>query len=180
MTRRHHVIARIVLAAAAIASAATSPIARDWQLTADAPAFAAAVDDATPHLDRSFRAELRGFGGQHVDGGLLTAHVVLRARPTGAGTATGRLVLQSTGRPPETVGYALARGETQTFDLDLAVFGDCTADPCLADAALAIERDFQLDDPAIDTTVSGSIDATGVGDQPLAATLRLDVVPGTR
>lgn len=173
MTRLHATLARLVLVTAAAASIATSKVPRDWQLVAGAPRVTAVLDDATPRLVTGIHGELRGSGLAAVDGGLLSARVTLRARTTGPGTATGRLVLDAGSRPGETIGYALARGETRTFDLDLPVFDSCRADPCFADATLTIERDFQLDDPALDVTIDATIDANGAGDQPIDARLDL-------
>jgi hypothetical protein len=177
MTRLHATLARIVLATAAAASVATSKVPRDWQLTAGAPRVTAVVEDATPRLVTGFHAELGGWGPAGVDGGLLSVRVTLRARTTGPGTATGRLVLEARTYPGETLGYALVRGETRTFDLDLPVFDRCLADPCSADATLTIERDFQLDDPALDITIESTVDANGAGDQPLDASLQLGTAP---
>jgi len=170
MTRRKATLARIVLAAAAAASVATSQIPKEWQLLADAPTVTAVIDDANPRFTLGLHAELRDWGAGLVDGGLLIAHVTLHARTTGTSLATGRLVLEPSAQP---TGYALAPGETRTFDIDQPVFASCTTSPCFADATLRIERDFQQDDPPIDITIVPSVDASGPGRDPNPGTLRL-------
>jgi hypothetical protein len=169
---------RLVLAAAAVASVATSRVAPTWSVDQRGPFDPITIDDQSPERTFLIRAALRSDLPLRSVFGLTRVHLELRARDV-TGVRPAGVTVELKHREPFSFGdrqeVIIAPGGTVAVELTMGAWSECAADLCVEDYLLTFKRTDLLDDPIIDITGEIVIDAESEdGDSPPPGT-RIDL-----
>lgn len=164
---------RLVLAAAAVASVATSTIAPTWSVDRRGSFEPFAIDDQTPERGFLIRATLQSDQALQSVFGLARVHLELRARDVTGVRPAGITVELSHGELsfPDRQEVIIAPGGTVAVDLSTGAWSSCAAARCAESFTLTLKRMDLADDPIVDVTGEIVIDVEGEA---------ADTPPGTR
>jgi hypothetical protein len=173
-------LARIVFAAGAFASIATTQVLDQWRLDAGEDLVPQVLDDTTSRNVRSLTATLTSSDPLPFVSGNVAVHLQLRARDvTGVNAAQLELELVSMqGAGSDRRPVLVTPGGVTTVDLSVPALDHCAGTvACTERFELRLRRESVPEDPIIEIT--GTIELQAFGDDastpPPGAVLELDV-----